>query len=82
MSAIIKLFSFSCFLPYLLYTYGLSGTEIGKAAVMASTEPVVATLVGIVLYHEKLTLSGALGVILVVAAIVVLNTGARNRNSA
>ncbi len=73
---------FSCFLPYLLYTYGLSGTEIGKAAVMASTEPVVATLVGIVLYQEKLTLSGALGVVFVVAAIVVLNTGTRKRNKA
>ena len=64
---------FSCFLPYLLYTYGLSGTETGKAAVMASTEPVVATLVGAVLFHEALTARSVLGVVLVLAAIAALN---------
>ena len=64
---------FSCYLPYLLYTYGLTGTETGKASVMASTEPVVATLLGIFAYHEALTLASAAGVVLVLAAIVVLN---------
>ena len=64
---------FSCYVPYFLYAYGLTGTETGKAAVMASTEPVVATLVGIILYHEKLTLMNLTGVVLVLAAIVVLN---------
>ncbi|MBR4157897.1 MAG: EamA family transporter [Oscillospiraceae bacterium] len=64
---------FSCFLPYLLYTYGLSGTETGKAAVMASTEPVVATLVGAVLFDERLTVRVVLGVALVLLAIAALN---------
>lgn len=64
---------FSCYLPYLLYTYGLTGTETGKAAVMASTEPVVATLVGIVFFREKLSLLSALGVLLVIVAIAALN---------
>ena len=64
---------FSCFLPYLLYTYGLSGTETGKAAVMASTEPVVATLVGAVLFREALTVRSVLGVALVLLAIAALN---------
>lgn len=63
----------SCYLPYLLYAYGLTGTETGKAAVMASTEPVVATLVGLVFYRELPTLLSALGVMLVIAAIAVLN---------
>ena len=64
---------FSCFLPYLLYTFGLSGTETGKAAVMASTEPVVATIVGAALFDEALTVKSALGVLLVLAAIAALN---------
>ena len=64
---------FSCFLPYLLYTFGLSGTETGKAAVMASTEPVVATLVGAVIFREALTVRSVLGVLLVLAAIAALN---------
>ena len=70
----------SCYLPYLLYTYGLTGTETGKAAVMASTEPVVATLVGMFFYQEKLSLLSALGVLLVIAAIAVLNLKAKRKN--
>ena len=63
----------TCFLPYLLYTYGLTQTENGKASIMASVEPVVATLVGLAIYHEKLSLTAFLGVILVLSAIVLLN---------
>lgn len=63
----------TCFLPYLLYTYGLTKTENGKASIMASVEPVVATLVGLVIYHEKLSLTAFLGVVIVLSAIVLLN---------
>lgn len=63
----------TCFLPYLLYTYGLEGLENGKASIMASIEPVVATLVGLAIYHEKLTALSAIGIILVLSAIVLLN---------
>lgn len=63
----------SCYLPYLLYTYGLSGVEAGKASVMASLEPAVATVAGIVVFREKLSFFGLLGIILVLGAIVLLN---------
>jgi drug/metabolite transporter (DMT)-like permease len=63
----------SCYLPYLLYTYGLSGMETGKASVMASVEPVVATLVGLVVYRERLSLMSAGGIVLVLGAVVLLN---------
>lgn len=63
----------SCFLPYLFYTYGLSGVEAGKAAVMASVEPVVATIVGIIVFREKFSSQNAFGVLLVLGAIVLLN---------
>ncbi len=65
---------FTCFLAYSLYTYGLSGIETGKASVIASIEPVTATFVGLLLYDERLTVQSAAGVILVLAAIVLLNT--------
>jgi len=64
---------FSCFIPYLLYTYGLTGLENGKASVLASVEPVVASLVGILYYHEEMTPASALGVILVLSAVLLLN---------
>ena len=63
----------TCFLPYLFYTYGLVGLENGKASIMASIEPVVATIVGIVIYNESLTITGAIGIVLVLLAIVLLN---------
>lgn len=63
----------SCFLPYMLYTYGLTGLENGKASVLASVEPVVASLLGIFFYHEKMTLPSFIGVVLVLAAVVLLN---------
>ena len=71
----------SCFLPYLLYTFGLSGTETGMAAVMASTEPVVATLVGALLFREALTARSALGVGLVIAAIAALNLRPKQKDA-
>ena len=63
----------TCFLPYMFYTRGLLGLENGKASIMASIEPVVATIVGFVFYHEKPTILSALGIILVLSAIVLLN---------
>lgn len=68
------------FLPYLLYTYGLSCTEAGIASVAASIEPVVATLVGILIFKEALSLSSAAGMLLVLAAIALLATGKRIKN--
>lgn len=62
----------SCFLPYMLYTYGLTGLENGKASVLASIEPVVASLVGILLYHEPMSLSALAGVLMVLGAVVLV----------
>lgn len=67
----------TCYLPYLLYTHGLTGLETGKASILASVEPVVATLVGIIVYHESLTLMSAAGVFCVLFAVVLLNLNVR-----
>lgn len=64
--------------PYLLYTYGLTKIENGKASIMASVEPVVASLFGIVFFHESLTPGGIIGVVLVLAALVLLNIKIEN----
>ncbi len=63
----------TCYLPYLFYTYGLTGLETGKASILASVEPVVATFIGIFVYHERMSLLSAAGVALVLAAVVLLN---------
>ena len=63
----------TCFLPYAFYTYGLTGVENGKASVIASVEPVVASLIGILVYSEKPDIFNLVGIIMVLAAIVLLN---------
>ena len=59
--------------PYLLYTLGLKNTPASKAAIMATIEPLVATVLGIVVFSEPLTLAAAAGIVLILAAIVLLN---------
>ena len=63
----------SCFVPYLLYTFSLTGLENGKASVLSSVEPVVATLLGVLLYRERMTVPALCGVLLVLGAVVLLN---------
>ena len=63
----------TCYIPYLLYTYGLSGLETGRASILASVEPVVAALLGVLIYRETMSLSALLGVLCVLAAVVLLN---------
>ncbi|MBQ8396839.1 MAG: EamA family transporter [Clostridia bacterium] len=71
----------SCYLPYLLYTYGLTGLETGRASVLSSFEPVMATLVGIIVFHEPMTIMSACGVLCVLAAIVLLNVRFKRRTA-
>lgn len=59
--------------PFLSYTQGLKTVEPSRAAILATVEPVVATLLGALVFHEPLTLLSALGVALVLAAVVILN---------
>lgn len=65
-------------LPYVLYTKGLSGVDNGKAGIMASVEPVVASILGIIVYKEKLSISTLVGILFVLGAIVLLNIGSDN----
>lgn len=60
-------------LPFLLYTIGLNGVEPGRAAIIATVEPVVASIIGIAVLNEDFTLSKLIGISLVIAAIVLLN---------
>lgn len=60
-------------LPYLLYTIGLASTKASSASIMASVEPVVATIAGVIVFHEALTWASFAGILLVLGAITLLN---------
>ena len=63
----------STVLPYGLYTYALNSIENGKASIIATIEPVVASLIGIIFYKEVITSSEYLGMFLIIGAITLCN---------
>jgi len=60
---------FATVLPFLLYTKGLTHLESSKASMIATLEPIVATIIGIIMYQEPVTLSKSVGILLVIFAI-------------
>ncbi|HOS70606.1 MAG TPA: EamA family transporter [Bacillota bacterium] len=65
-------------LPFLLYTKGLSCLETSKASIIATIEPVVATVIGIILFGEPITIYKIIGVFLVVFAVSILEQKKEN----
>ena len=80
---------FFCFLtalvtaviPFLAYTLGLRTVEASRAGILATVEPLVATLIGVAVFSEPLTLLSGLGILLILAAVVLLNGKTESENS-
>ena len=60
-------------IPNVLYSTGLKYIDNGKASVMASVEPVMATIFGIIVFNEIPTMLGFVGIVLVISALILLN---------
>lgn len=58
---------------YALYTTGLESMEPSRAAQLATIEPVFATLLGVLLFHQPLSPQETTGIILVIAAVILMN---------
>lgn len=59
---------------YLLYMGGMrKNLEVSRIPVIASVETVVATLIGVVLFKEKLNFINVLGIILLLSSIATMN---------
>lgn len=63
----------STLIPFLFYTKGLQNMEAGKASIMAFVEPMVATIVGIILFKEKLSIQNFAGISLIFLSLILLN---------
>ena len=62
-----------CALPYHLYTAGLEEAEPGRAAILATLEPLVAAGLGILLFQEEVTPFKLLGMGAILGAVLLLN---------
>ena len=58
---------------YILYTWGLKGLESSRAAQIATIEPVTAALLGMILFHQTLSVPELFGVALVVGSVLLMN---------
>ena len=59
--------------PFLAYTLGLRSVEASKAGILATIEPMVATLIGILVFSEPMTLSSGIGMLMILIAVILLN---------
>lgn len=62
----------STVLPYLLYTRGLAEVDSGKASILASIEPVVAAIVGILAFGEPMSPMVLLGLGCILVSVYIL----------
>ncbi len=60
-------------IPFLAYTLGLQSVEASKAGIIATIEPMVATLIGMLVFSEPLTIMSGAGILLILSAVVLLN---------
>ena len=60
-------------IPFLAYTLGLRTVEASRAGILATVEPMVATLIGVLVFGEPLTLLSGVGILLILGAVVLLN---------
>lgn len=60
-------------IPFSAYTAGLKTVEPSRAAILATVEPMVATLFGAAVFSEPVTVSSGLGIALILASVVLLN---------
>ncbi len=59
--------------PYILYTSGLKSIEASRAPIIATVEPVVATIVGTFAFGQEISLHGVVGIFLVIGSVILLN---------
>ncbi|SEQ63563.1 Threonine/homoserine efflux transporter RhtA [Virgibacillus subterraneus] len=64
------------FLPtafaYIIYTYGLNKTEASKASILTTIEPVVATLIGVFIFHEAFSVIQMIGMVCIIGAVILI----------
>ncbi len=66
----------TAYTTFMLYTLGLKHTAPGKAAIMACTEPLTATILGVFMYDQSASVPG---ILLIIFAILLVNNFGINR---
>ncbi|RLQ95547.1 DMT family transporter [Falsibacillus albus] len=62
----------STVLAYIFYTKGLETVESSRASIMATIEPVIAVLAGVIFFKETLTIWQTAGVFLIIFSVIII----------
>ncbi|WP_078379933.1 DMT family transporter [Sutcliffiella halmapala] len=68
-------------LAYFLYTWGLGYTEGSKASIIATVEPIVASMIGLLVFSETLGIVQVIGAILILASVILVNMPTKRRKA-
>jgi drug/metabolite transporter (DMT)-like permease len=71
---------FPTVLAYWFYTNGLKQLEASKASIISTIEPVVATLMGLLMYKESISVVQAAGILLVLGAVLLIQERKQNKS--
>ncbi|MCA0987132.1 DMT family transporter [Guptibacillus algicola] len=69
---VIGLGFLSTMLPFIFYTKGLQYVESSRASIIATIEPVVASVVGFFIFNETLSLWQYVGMIMVISSVIIV----------
>lgn len=64
---------------FFLYTWGLKKTDSSKASIIATVEPVVATLLGLFYYNETLSMIQIIGGIIILSSVILVSYEKKNK---
>ena len=64
---------FTSAVPFLLFTWGISRIEAGKAAIFAAMDPLVSCLLGMTVLREAANVSKLAGIVCILISVVIVN---------
>ena len=71
----------STVLPYFFYTWGLKRMDPSKAAILVAIEPLVGCVIGMTVFGEPHNILKIIGILLILAAIILLNIPINEKRS-
>lgn len=77
---VIGLGFFSTMLAFIFYTTGLQYVESSRASIIATVEPVVAAIMGFLLFSDQLGIWQYLGMVFVLLAVVIVQESRKKRS--
>lgn len=60
-------------LAYFAYSWGLEKVESSRAAIIATVEPVAATILGVMVYLERISIIQGMGIVFILASVTLVN---------